>query len=71
MVAWATPSLASSGDGRGDGRHLKAPGTGEASSGATIPVGLVGLVAERPFRVTFGKPTTAGIFLIVNGVILF
>jgi undecaprenyl-diphosphatase len=37
---------------------------------ATIPVGLVGLVAEHPFRVIFGKPVVAGIFLAVNGVIL-
>ena len=38
---------------------------------ATIPVGLVGLVAEHPFRTIFGKPIAAGIFLIVNGVILY
>jgi undecaprenyl-diphosphatase len=38
---------------------------------ATIPVGLVGLVAEHPFRVIFGKPIAAGIFLIINGVILY
>ena len=37
---------------------------------ATIPVGLVGLVAEHPFRVLFGKPVVAGVFLAVNGVIL-
>jgi undecaprenyl-diphosphatase len=37
---------------------------------ATIPVGLVGLVAEHPFRVLFGKPVVAGAFLAVNGVIL-
>ncbi len=37
---------------------------------ATIPVGLVGLVAEHPFRVIFGKPVVAGVFLAVNGVIL-
>jgi undecaprenyl-diphosphatase len=37
---------------------------------ATIPVGLVGLVAEHPFRVIFGKPIVAGAFLAVNGVIL-
>jgi undecaprenyl-diphosphatase len=36
----------------------------------TIPVGLVGLVAEHPFRVIFGKPIAAGIFLAVNGLIL-
>ena len=38
---------------------------------ATIPVGLVGLVAEHTFRVIFGKPVIAGVFLIVNGVILY
>src|SRR5690348_13012796 len=37
---------------------------------ATIPVGLVGLVAEHPFRLIFGKPVVAGAFLAVNGVIL-
>jgi undecaprenyl-diphosphatase len=37
---------------------------------ATIPVGLVGLVAEHPFRVIFGRPVVAGAFLAVNGVIL-
>jgi undecaprenyl-diphosphatase len=38
---------------------------------ATIPVGLVGLVAEHTFRVLFGKPILAAVFLIVNGAILF
>ncbi len=38
---------------------------------ATILVGLVGLVAEHAFRVLFGKPILAGVFLIVNGVILY
>jgi undecaprenyl-diphosphatase len=37
---------------------------------ATIPVGLVGLAAEHPFRVIFGKPIAAAVFLAVNGVIL-
>ena len=37
---------------------------------ATIPVGLVGLIVEHPFRVLFGKPIVAGVFLAVNGVIL-
>jgi undecaprenyl-diphosphatase len=37
---------------------------------ATIPVGLVGLLFEHPFRVIFGKPIIAGIFLAVNGLIL-
>jgi undecaprenyl-diphosphatase len=37
---------------------------------ATIPVGVVGLVAEHPFRLLFGKPIVAAVFLAVNGVIL-
>jgi undecaprenyl-diphosphatase len=37
---------------------------------ATIPVGLVGLAAEHPFRVIFGKPIAAAVFLAINGVIL-
>jgi undecaprenyl-diphosphatase len=38
---------------------------------ATIPVGIVGLAFEHEFRVLFGKPVLAGVFLLVNGVILF
>ena len=37
---------------------------------ATIPVGLVGLAFEHTFRVIFGKPILAGIFLAINGLIL-
>src|ERR1700729_2986055 len=37
---------------------------------ATIPVGLAGLAFEHAFRVIFGKPVIAGIFLTVNGLIL-
>jgi len=37
---------------------------------ATIPVGVVGLAFEHTFRVIFGKPIIAGIFLAVNGAIL-
>jgi undecaprenyl-diphosphatase len=37
---------------------------------ATIPVGLVGLKFEHEFRVLFGKPIRAAIFLIINGLIL-
>ena len=37
---------------------------------ATIPVGLVGLVFEHEFRVLFGKPIRAAIFLVINGLIL-
>jgi undecaprenyl-diphosphatase len=38
---------------------------------ATIPVGLVGLVADHETRILFAKPVLAAIFLIVNGLILF
>src|ERR1700749_178093 len=37
---------------------------------ATIPVGLVGLLAEHWFRTTLAKPTPTAIFLMVNGLIL-
>jgi undecaprenyl-diphosphatase len=37
---------------------------------ATIPVGLVGLLAEHWFRTTLAKPTATAIFLMINGVIL-
>ena len=37
---------------------------------ATIPVGVVGLVLEHPFRVLFAKPLAAAIFLTINGFIL-
>src|SRR5580658_376627 len=38
---------------------------------ATIPVGLAGLIFEHAFRVLFGVPSRAAIFLVINGVILF
>ncbi len=38
---------------------------------ATIPVGIVGLLFEHTFRVLFGVPVRAAIFLFVNGLILF
>jgi undecaprenyl-diphosphatase len=38
---------------------------------ATIPVGLAGLAFEHAFRVIFGKPVYAAVFLCVNGLILF
>jgi undecaprenyl-diphosphatase len=37
---------------------------------ATIPVGIAGLAFEHAFRVIFGKPVYAAMFLAVNGVIL-
>ena len=39
--------------------------------GATIPVGLAGLVLERTFRTTLGKPIPAAIFLLLNGIALY
>ena len=38
---------------------------------ATIPVGLTGVLFEHEFRVIFGVPSRAAIFLVVNGVILY
>jgi undecaprenyl-diphosphatase len=37
---------------------------------ATIPVGVAGLAFEHAFRVVFGKPVYAAVFLAVNGLIL-
>jgi undecaprenyl-diphosphatase len=37
---------------------------------ATIPVGLVGVAFEHEFRVIFGEPIRAAIFLAINGLIL-
>ncbi len=37
---------------------------------ATIPAGIAGLLFEHAFRVIFGKPVIAGVFLAVNGLIL-
>ncbi len=36
----------------------------------TIPVGLVGLLAEHWFRTTLARPTPTAVFLLVNGLIL-
>ena len=36
----------------------------------TIPVGLIGLVAEKPLRALFASPPSAAAFLILNGVML-
>jgi undecaprenyl-diphosphatase len=38
---------------------------------ATIPVGLIGLALEKPFRTLFATPMAAAAFLTVNGLILF
>ncbi len=37
---------------------------------ATIPVGLVGLLAEHWFRTTLAKPGPTAVFLMINGLIL-
>jgi undecaprenyl-diphosphatase len=37
---------------------------------ATIPVGLVGLLAEHWFRTTLAKPNPTAVFLIINGFLL-
>ncbi|MGC4932539.1 undecaprenyl-diphosphate phosphatase [Gordonia sp. DT30] len=37
---------------------------------ATIPVGVVGLLAEKPLRVVFANPLAASIFLFLNGLVL-
>ena len=38
---------------------------------ATIPAGIIGLVAEHKLRELFSKPLAAALFLILNGLILF
>jgi len=38
---------------------------------ATIPVGLAGLLFEKTFRIIFGVPSRAALFLLANGLILF
>ncbi len=37
---------------------------------ATIPVGLVGLVAEHAVRTMLAKPNPTAVFLVVNGCVL-
>lgn len=37
---------------------------------ATIPIGLVGLLAEHWFRTTLAKPVPTAIFLVINGFVL-
>lgn len=38
---------------------------------ATIPVGLTGVIFEKTFRIIFGVPSRAALFLVANGLILF
>ena len=37
----------------------------------TIPAGILGLLLEKPLRSLFASPTTAAIFIAVNGLLLF
>jgi undecaprenyl-diphosphatase len=37
---------------------------------ATIPVGIVGLLAEHAFRTTLSRPVPTAVFLMINGVVL-
>jgi undecaprenyl-diphosphatase len=37
----------------------------------TIPAGILGLTLESPLRKLFASPTSAAIFLIVNGLLLY
>src|ERR1700682_3708222 len=37
----------------------------------TIPAGLLGLLLEQPLRKAFASPTSAAIFLTLNGLLLF
>src|SRR3954462_13279237 len=37
----------------------------------TIPAGILGLVLEHPLRKVFASPTTAALFLCLNGLMLF
>jgi undecaprenyl-diphosphatase len=65
---------------RGVGRSLRdrevAPGDTDAQLGwlivvATIPAGLLGLLLQDPLRKVFASPTTAAVFLLLNGVMLY
>ncbi|ACU76369.1 Undecaprenyl-diphosphatase [Catenulispora acidiphila DSM 44928] len=37
----------------------------------TIPVGLIGIVADKELRTHLGKPIPAAIFLLINGFVIF
>jgi undecaprenyl-diphosphatase len=65
---------------RGLGRSLRdreiAPGDVNAKLGwllvvGTIPAGILGLALEKPLRAVFASPTSAAIFLMLNGVMLY
>lgn len=53
-------------------RSLEAPGARLAwlIIIGTIPVGIVGLVLDKPLRVLFATPLVAAIFLTINGLVL-
>jgi undecaprenyl-diphosphatase len=38
---------------------------------ATIPVGLAGLLFQKPVQSLFGNPRAAAVFLVINGAIMF
>jgi undecaprenyl-diphosphatase len=65
---------------RGLGRSLRDRGIAEDDSDAklgwllvvgTIPAGILGLALEHKLRSVFASPTSASIFLMLNGVLLF
>jgi undecaprenyl-diphosphatase len=64
----------------GLGRSLRDRGIGENDTDAklgwllvvgTIPAGILGLTLEHPLRKLFASPTSAAIFLICNGALLY
>ena len=38
---------------------------------STIPVGLAGVVLDKVLRTSLGKPVYAGVFLMLNGLVLY
>ena len=38
---------------------------------STLPVGLAGVILDKVLRTTLGKPLYAGIFLMINGLVLY
>jgi undecaprenyl-diphosphatase len=65
---------------KGIGRSLRdrqiAPGDRDAKLGwllvvGTIPAGILGLALETPLRKVFASPTSAAIFIFINGLLLF
>jgi undecaprenyl-diphosphatase len=64
----------------GIGRSLRdreiAPADADAKLGwllvvGTIPAGILGLLLEHPLRKVFASPTSAAIFIFINGLLLF